>query len=92
MAQSVSGHGRGFREKRNEVERAESSEEQEHAQHEAEIADAVDDEGFLAGIRGGFSEEGKADEQVAREAHAFPADEEQHVVGGEDKNEHEEHE
>jgi len=41
-------------------------------QHEAEVADAVDDEGFFAGIGGGFSEEVKADEQIAREARRLP--------------------
>src|SRR5258707_15116180 len=92
MAHGVSGHGRGFREKRNEVERAESLEEQEHTDHEAEVADAVDDEGFFAGVRRGFAQEIKADEQVARKTDTFPADEKKDVVGGEDQDQHEEHE
>src|SRR4029077_12891524 len=92
MAHGVGGKRRGFREKRNEIERAEGSEEQEHAEHETKVADAVDDEGFLAGVRGGFAQEIKTNQQVAREAHAFPTDEEEDVVGGENENKHEEHE
>src|SRR4029077_17300966 len=92
MAQGISGQGCCLREKRNEIERLERSEEQKHAEHEAEIADAVNDEGFLAGVRRGFAEEIKTDEQVAREAHAFPADEEEDVIAGKDENKHEEHE
>jgi hypothetical protein len=33
-----------------EVQRAEVRDEQEHREQEAEVADAVDDEGFLAGV------------------------------------------
>jgi len=47
---------------------------------------------FLTGVSGGFAEEIKTDQQVAAKSHAFPADEEEHVVGGENENEHEEHE
>ena len=36
-----------------EVERAEVGDEQEHREQEAEVADAVDDEGFFAGVGGG---------------------------------------
>ena len=36
-----------------EVERAEVGDEEEHGEQEAEVADAVDDEGFLAGVGGG---------------------------------------
>src|SRR5712672_2682519 len=53
-------------EQRVEVECLEGAEEQEHAEHEAEVADTVDDESFFASVGGGFSEEIKADEQVAR--------------------------
>ena len=82
-------HGR---EERIEVERVKSAEEQEHAEHETKVTDAIDDKGFLAGIRRGFSEKVKADEQVAREADAFPADKEKHIVRGQHQDQHEKHE
>src|ERR1700746_3033256 len=69
----------------------EGSEEQEHAEHEAEVAAAVDDEGFFACVGGRFSEEVKADKQVAGQSDALPADEKKNVVRGEDQNQHEEH-
>src|SRR5213595_1447260 len=83
---------RGLREELREIERAESFEEQKHAEHEAEVADAVDDECLFAGVRRGFFQEVETDEQIAGEADAFPPDEEKNVIGGEDQNEHEEHE
>ncbi len=74
--------GRDFFEKLREVQGLESLEQQKHAKHEAEIADAVDDKGFFARVGGGFSEEVKADEQVTRKADAFPADEEKNIIRG----------
>ena len=47
---------------------------------------------FLPASAADFLQEIKADEQIAAQADAFPADEEQHVVRGEDQDEHEEHE
>src|SRR5882757_360805 len=82
----------GFGEELREVQRAEGFEEQKHAEHEAEVADTVDDEGFFAGVGGRFFQEIKSDEQIAGESDAFPSDEEENVVGGENENEHEEHE
>src|SRR5689334_1882091 len=74
------------------VQRLEGLEEQEHAQHEAEVADAVDDESFFARVRGGLFQKVKADEQVAGQADAFPSDKQQNVIGGKHQNQHEEHE
>ena len=62
------------------------------ASEEAEVADAVDDEGLFAGVGGGVSLEVEADEQVGGEADALPADEEEQEARGEDEHEHEEHE
>src|SRR5882762_7938179 len=92
MAQGVWRKRGGFREERNEIECAERFEEQKHAKHESEVADAIDDEGFLTGVGSGFSQEIKTDQQVTAKSHAFPADEEENVIGGQDENEHEEHE
>ena len=44
---------------------------------------------FLPASDRGLLQEPEADEQVAAEAHAFPADEHQDDVGGEDQSEHE---
>jgi hypothetical protein len=74
------------------AEGSEVSDEQEHREQEAEVADAVDDEGFLAGVRRGILCKIEADEQVGGEADAFPADEEQQEAGAEDQDQHEEHE
>src|SRR6202011_2938631 len=56
------------------------------------IADAIDDESFFTGVGGGLFQEIEADQQGAAEAYAFPADEQENVVCGEDQDEHEEHE
>ena len=69
-----------------EVERAEVGDEEEHREQEAEVADAVDDEGLLAGVGGGGLREPEADQQVRGEADALPADEEQQEVVGEDQD------
>jgi len=66
----------GFVKKCDEIQRAEGAEEQKHSEHEAKIANAIDDEGFFAGIGGGFLQEVEADEEIARKADTFPADEE----------------
>ena len=65
-----------------EVERAEVRDQQEHAEQEAEVADAVDVKAFLPASRGGVLLEVEADQQVRGEAHAFPADEHQQEVVG----------
>src|SRR6266702_2323874 len=75
-----------------EVQRPKRAEQQKHPQHEAEVADAVDDERFLAGVGSGLFQKIETDQQVARKAHALPADEEQHVVRGHHQDQHEKHE
>ncbi len=77
---------------RNEIQRPKGAEEQEHPQHETEVTNAIDDESLLASVGGGFFQEIESDEEVAREADALPADEEKHVVRGQDQDEHEKHE
>ena len=74
------------------VEASEDLEDQEEADHEAEIADAVRDEGLLARDGGGFLVEVEADEQVGAEAHALPAQEHHHDVGAQHQIQHAEHE
>ena len=75
-----------------EAEAAEVLDEQEHREKEAKVTDTVDDESLLAGVGGGVFAEVKADEEVGREADAFPADKEQEEAFGKDEDEHEEHE
>jgi hypothetical protein len=60
-----------------EVERAEVVERQDHAQDQARIADAVDDERLLARVGRALLREPEADEQVRAEAHALPAHEQE---------------
>src|SRR6266849_5792473 len=75
-----------------EIQRMEGAEQQKHTQHESKIADTIDDERFLPRIRSRFFQEVETDEQIAREAHALPADEEQHVIRSQHQDQHEKHE
>jgi hypothetical protein len=70
----------------------ECAEKQEHSQHKAEVANAIDDERFFARVGCRLFQKIKANQQVAAKAHTFPSDEEQHVVRGHHQDEHEEHE
>src|SRR6266403_3584636 len=75
-----------------EIQRMECAEQQKHPQHESKIADAIDDERLFPCVRSRFSQEGEADEQVAREAYALPTNEQQHVICRQHQNQHEKHE
>ena len=75
-----------------EGERAEVADQQKDADQESEVADAVDDERFLAGVGRGVFLKPEADEQIGREPDAFPADEHQQHVAGQDQQGHEEEE
>jgi hypothetical protein len=75
--------GRGSSEDRFEIDRAEQHEHAANAENEAEVTDAVDDEGLHGGSRCGRLLEPEADQQIGRQTHAFPAEEHlQQVVGG----------
>ena len=52
----------------------------------------VDPEGLLARVGRRFLQEPEADQQVAAQAHAFPADEHHDQVRGQHQRQHEEHE
>ena len=65
-----------------EIHGAERGEHKQDADGEAEVADARDDERFFAGVRRGLLQEPEADQQVAAQAHAFPADEHHDQVRG----------
>jgi hypothetical protein len=75
-----------------EVERAGVIEQHRHGDEEAEVADAVGDEGLLARGRVLLFGEPEADEQVAAEADALPADEEQRHAVAQDEHQHREDE
>src|SRR5271165_5012031 len=64
----------------------------EQGDEEAEVADAIDDEGLYACFGRRITQEVEADEQIRCEAYAFPADEHQQEVFREHKRKHEEHE
>jgi hypothetical protein len=94
--QARGNHGRRVRHERCvdavQVERAERRVEQEHAEQEAGVADAVGDERLLA--RGGLRRvlEPEADQQVRGEAHALPAHEEHEERAPQHQEQHEEEE
>ncbi len=75
-----------------EAQRPEVDPDHGDTEAEAEVADAVDDEGLLgrAGRRGLLVPE--ADEQVAAQADRLPADVQQQEVVGQDQQQHAEHE
>ena len=75
-----------------EVRAAVDLEQEEETHQEAEVADAVGDERLLA--RGGreILLEVEADEQVAAQADAFPAQEHHQQIGAQHEVEHREHE
>jgi hypothetical protein len=57
-------------------QRSQRLEQHEHAEQEASVADAIGEEGLLAGARLVGIVEPEADQQVRCEPDAFPADEE----------------
>ena len=85
-------HPSRSRHHRLEVEAAERHEDEEDAEQEAGIPDAVDDERLLAGVRGALLVKPEADEQVGAQPDPFPADEHDEVVRAQDEGEHREHE
>src|SRR5438105_3036779 len=74
------------------VQRPEFLDDEKHSNQKSEIADAVNDEGFFAGIGGGIFEKEKSDEQIRGQAHALPAHEQQQIARSQHQREHEEHE
>src|SRR5215472_391347 len=83
--------GRGF-EDLAEIQAAEVDDYEEHREREAEVADTVDDECFVAGVSGALLQKVEADEQVAAQTHSFPPDEQQKVVRRKHQVQHEKHE
>ena len=71
-----------------EHDRASGQPEHENTEHEAEVADAVDGEGLLGGVRRGVFAEVMSDEQVGTDADQFPEDEHHDEVVGQDDTEH----
>ena len=65
---------------------------QKQRDQKSEVADAVDDERFLARRRRRIFREPESDQQIRRQAHALPADEHHQVVVGQHQRQHEEHE
>ena len=75
-----------------EVERAKQGEYAEDPQDESEVADAVDDEGLLAGIRRRLLVVVVPDQEVRAEPDPLPPDEHQQEVVGQNQHQHREHE
>ena len=82
----------GERQEAGVAERAHRLEGEEHRQHEAEVADAVGDEGLLARHRGAVAVEPERDQEVGAGAHALPAEEGHDEVLAQHEHEHREHE
>src|SRR3954449_1293542 len=74
------------------VERAELVDHEKHREQKSDVADAVDDERFFAGVRGGVALEVEADEQVGGETDTLPADEHEKKILRQHQDRHEEHE
>ena len=72
------------------VYRADREEQQHDAETEPEVAEAVDDEGLLARVRGGFLFVLIADQEVRAEADRLPAEVELQEVVRHDEHEHRE--
>ena len=75
-----------------EIERSEIHHDQEHGERESEVADAIHDEGFVAGVRGALLDEVETHQQIAAQPDAFPAHEEDQIIRGQNQGQHEEHE
>jgi hypothetical protein len=65
---------------------------QADAQHEAEVADPVDQEGLHVGVDGRRARVPEADQQVRHQAHRFPAEEQLQEVVGHHQHHHAERE
>ena len=72
------------------VQRSRVGQHQADAEDEAEIADAVDEEGLEVGEDGGRLLEPEADQQIRHQAHSFPAEEQLQEVVAHDEHEHRE--
>jgi hypothetical protein len=75
-----------------EIERAEMDRDEEDGERESEVADAVHDERFVAGVGGELFGEIEADQQVAAQAYSFPSYEQPQEVLGQHQSQHEKHE
>ena len=79
-------------ERAEEVERAGRLEDEVGAEHQADVADDVDDERLDARLRRGRAPVPEADQQVGRRADERPADDQEEEVAGQDQQQHAEHE
>ena len=71
-----------------EADRLRQHEHEENAEQEAEVADAIDDEGFDRGGVGGGLLVPEADQQIGAEADAFPAEEQLQQIVGRHQHQH----
>ena len=66
----------------------EGPEQQKHAEDKAEVADPIDDEGFIAGARVGMILIPKTDQRVRTKTDAFPTDEQQEQAVAQHQGQH----
>ena len=84
----LAGMVRGRGEHRVVLHRVEQGEDGEDAEREAEIADAVDDEGLDGGRVGGRLVVPEADQKIRGESHPLPAEEQLDEIVGGDQRQH----
>jgi len=82
------GEARRLREHGVKIDSTGQIEHREDAEREAEVADAVDDEGLDGGGVGFGLVIPEADQEIAREPDAFPAEEQLHQIVGRDQHQH----
>ena len=71
-----------------EVERAAAGEDGHQADDHAEVADAVDDECLVGGVRGALSLDVEADQKVRTDPHQFPEGKNHRQVAGDHQAQH----
>src|ERR1051325_10138631 len=74
-----------------ELHGTQNAKHQQHAQDEPGVTYTVDDKSLFSGVARRLLVEIKTDQQVAAQAHALPADEQQSVIIGQHQHQHEEH-
>ena len=87
---NLAGQSRRLREDSVEIDGAGHREQREDAERKAEVADAVDDEGLDRGSVGLGLLVPEADQQIAGEPHAFPAEKHLHQIVGGHQHQHRE--
>src|SRR5690606_10623193 len=71
------------------IQRTESCPDEQHAEEETQVTDAIDNERLFRGIVVIMIFKPETNEQIRTQAHAFPADKQQQVIAARHEQEHE---